>query len=53
LPKSVNFDIFAASDDEDDGNVFQTDDADILPEIIKDDEFEGEFDINNDGKVSS
>ena len=26
---------------------------DLLPEIIKDDEFEGEFDLNNDGKGSS
>lgn len=54
MPKSVNFDIFAASDDEDDGNVYPPiDDADILPEIIKDDEFEGQFDLNTDGKVSN
>ena len=33
--------------------MYPTDEMDLLPEIIKDDEFEGEFDLNNDGKGSS
>lgn len=37
-------------DDEDDGPVS---DSDILPEIIKDDSFEGEFDNNQDTHFSS
>ena len=60
LPKS-NFDIFTPSDDEDvanDGDYLPpigNDDGsdDLMPEIIKDEEFEGEFDWNNNGGGSS
>ena len=48
--KPGNFDIFAASDDEEEGDIYDNDDeAEMLPEIIKDEEFEGEFDLNNNG----